>query len=72
MTEDLFVAWQSFAVELPDRTSPMIVKGTRLRGDDPAYQACPDCFAPHGSSRQELAAAARAVDSAAPAPGLES
>jgi hypothetical protein len=64
----LFIAWQSFAVELPDRSAPVVTKGTRLRGDDPVVIAAPQYFVADGASRAEMAGGAAALDNANPRP----
>ena len=66
--EALYLAWQSFSVALPDRSSPVITQGTRLRGDDPVVIAAPQYFVADGASRAEMAGGAAALDDAHPLP----
>jgi hypothetical protein len=66
--ENVVVAWQSFCVELPDRSAPVVKASTRLRGDDPIVTAAPQYFVADGASRAEMAGGAAALDDAYPLP----
>jgi hypothetical protein len=67
-----YVAWQSFAVDLPDGTSPVVKQGSRLRGDNPCVVAAPHNFVPDGASREEVTEAAQAFAATNPLPAPES
>lgn len=67
-TEDLLVCWMSFSCALPDGTSPVIPKGTRLRADEPPVLSQPQYFVRDGASHAEIAAAATAAAQASGSP----
>jgi hypothetical protein len=48
----IYVAWESVALALPG--SPVVRRGTRLRGDDPIVQAAPEWFLPDGTDDREV------------------